>query len=47
MLPEFIESQPYPQTSDDDVYSLVTAARQDGIRIDLKLSYAVSTSPVL
>jgi hypothetical protein len=43
--PEFGESQTYPRTFDSGVFSPVIAARQDGVQVDLNLSYTTSTSP--
>jgi hypothetical protein len=45
MSPEFGKSQPYPRTFDGSVFSPVTAACQDGINVDLKLSYTASVLP--
>jgi hypothetical protein len=45
MLPKFSESQSYPRTFDGGVFSLVTAASQDAIHVDLNLSYIASVSP--
>jgi hypothetical protein len=42
---EFGESQSYPHTFDGSVFSLVTAAQQDGIHVDLNLSYTAFASP--
>jgi hypothetical protein len=44
MLPEFGESKTYPRTIDGGFFSLVTAARQDGIHVDLNLSYTAFAS---
>jgi hypothetical protein len=45
MSSEFGESQTYPRTFDDDVFSLVIAAGQDGVHVDINLSYTASVSP--
>jgi hypothetical protein len=43
--PEFGEIQTYPRTFDGGVFSPVIAARQDGVQVDLNLSYTTSASP--
>jgi hypothetical protein len=45
MTSEFEENQMYPRTFDGDIFSPVTAARQDGVHIDLNLSYTMFASP--
>jgi hypothetical protein len=47
MAPKFGESQTYPRTVDGGVgvFSPVTTPQQDGVHVDLNLSYTVSESP--
>jgi hypothetical protein len=47
MLLEFGESQMYPRTFDGGVFSLVTAPRQDGVHVNLNLSYTASESSAM
>jgi hypothetical protein len=45
MSSEFSESQPYPQTFNSGIFSPLTTACQDGIHVDLNLSYTAYASP--
>jgi hypothetical protein len=44
MSPEFGKSQPYLRTFNDGVFSPMTEAHQDGVHVDLNLSYTTSAS---